>query len=360
MKHLFLKIDNYYLFSFILILLLFLTTNHYSYEQALLLNQLDSKSYYLISKNSPELLYNQEIPYHHYQRFLLPYFVGIISDFFDFDIFSIYKFLTILVLILISIIHKKILIKVNQNFETSIILLSIVIFSPYFARYVMSIPLMLVDLSFVLISYMVILTYLFKSKWIYLLIQLCLFFRLSGIAIIIGYLASAFFNFKKNFLKIFFTTTSSFVIIFLLGLIANRFTDSEFSNLHYLGLIKEFNLSQLLHTIIFILKPLIIFIPIFILFIFFRFEKKKFDFKDSIFFLSIPLMLIGQPILGGEMVTGNNIFRLSSLALPFLIIYFSILFKPMILIKNYYLYLIIFNFIYSLHPKYSILSFLVN
>jgi len=123
---------------------------------------------------------------------------------------------------------------------------------------------------------------------------------------------------------------------------------------------KEFNFSQLLHTIIFILKPLIIFIPIFILFIFFRFEKKNFDFKDSIFFLSIPLMLIGQPILGGEMVTGNNIFRLSSLALPFLIIYFSILFKPMILIKNYYLYLIIFNFIYSLHPKYSILSFLIN
>lgn len=360
MKYLFLKIDNYYLFSFILILLLFITTNHYSYEQALLLNQLDSKSYYLISKNSPDLLYNQEIPYHHYQRFLLPYFVGIISKTFDFNIFSIYKFLTILVLILISIIHKKIITKINQNFETSIILLSVVIFSPYLSRYITSIPLMLVDLSFVLISYMVILTYLFKSKWIYLLIQLSLFFRLSGIAIIIGYLAIAFFDFKKNFLNIFFTTIASFIIIFLLGLVANKFTNSEFNNLHYLGLMKEFNFSKSLHTIIFILKPIIIFLPIIFLFIFFRFEKKNFNFRDSIFFLSIPLMLIGQPILGGEIVTGNNIFRLSSLALPFVVVYFSILFKPLILLKNYYIYLLIFNFIYSLHPKYSVLSFLIN
>ena len=102
MKYIFLKLDNYYLFSFTLILLLLLTTNHYSYEQAWLLNQLDSKSYYLVSINSPDLIYSKEIPYHHYQRFLLPYLIGIISKFLGFEIFSIYKFLTILVLILIS------------------------------------------------------------------------------------------------------------------------------------------------------------------------------------------------------------------------------------------------------------------
>ena len=92
----------------------------------MLLNQLDSKSYYLISKNAPELLFSQDIPYHHYQRFLFP-IIGIISEFLGFEIFSIYKVLTILVLIFISIIHKKILIKINQNFEISIILLSVII-----------------------------------------------------------------------------------------------------------------------------------------------------------------------------------------------------------------------------------------
>ena len=109
MKYSFLKLDKYYLFSFIFILVLLLTTNHYTYEQSLLLNQLDTKSYYLISKNSPELLFSQDIPYHHYQRFLFPYIIGIISEFLGFEIFSIYKVLTltILVLIFISIIHKK-------------------------------------------------------------------------------------------------------------------------------------------------------------------------------------------------------------------------------------------------------------
>lgn len=360
MKYLFLKLDNYYLFSFILISLLLLSTNHYSYEQSLLLNQLDSKSYYLISKNSPELLLSQEIPYHHYQRFLLPYIIGIISEFSGFEIFSIYKVLTILVLIFISIIHKKILIKINQNFETSIILLSVIIFSPYLSRYIVSIPLMLVDLCFVLISYLVILAFLYNSRWIYLLIQLSLFFRLSGIAIIIGHIGSKIFNYKKNLYKIFFIISSSLIIIFLLNFVANKFTNSEFNNLHYLGLIKEFNFSRLLQTLIFIFKPIICFVPLAFLLIFFKFEKSNFDLEKFIFFLSIPMLIIGQPVLGGELVTGNNIFRLSSLALPFLIIYFAILFKPKIIFKNNYFYFLLFNFIYSLHPKYSILSFLFN
>ncbi len=360
MKYIFLKLDNYYLFSFTLILLLLLTTNHYSYEQALLLNQLDSKSYYLFSINSPDLIYSKEIPYHHYQRFLLPYLIGIISKFLGFEIFLIYKFLTILVLILISIIHKKILNKINQSFETSIILLSIVIFSPYLSRYVVSIPLMLVDLFFVLISYLIIFSFLWKSKWIYLLIQLSLFFRLSGIAIIIGHIGYNIFNYKKNLSKIFFTVASSFLIIFFLGFVANKFTDSEFSNLHYLGLIKEFNFNRLLQTIIFISKPIICFIPLIFLLIFFKFKKQNFNFAKSTFFLIIPLLMIGQPILGGEQVTGNNIFRLSSLALPYLIIYFAIIFKPKISLKNNYFYFLVINFIYSFHPKYSVLSFLFN
>lgn len=360
MKYSFLKLDKYYLFSFILISVLLLTTNHYTYEQSLLLNQLDSKSYYLISKNAPELLFSQDIPYHHYQRFLFPYIIGIISEFLGFEIFSIYKVLTILVLIFISIIHKKILIKINQNFEISIILLSVIIFSPYLSRYIVSIPLMLVDLCFVLISYLIILAFLNNSRWIYLLIQFTLFFRLSGIAIIIGHIGSNVFNYKKNLSKIFFTIASTFIIIFFLSFIANKFTNSEFSNLHYLGLIKEFNFNRLLQTIIFIFKPIICFIPLIFLLFFFKIEKKKFILEKFIFFLSIPLLIIGQPILGGEFVTGNNIFRLSSLSLPFFIIYFAILFKPKISLKKNFIYFLLINFIYSFHPKYSILSFFID
>ena len=64
----------------------------------------------------------------------------------------------------------------------------------------------------------------------------------------------------------------------------------------------------------------------------------------------IPLLIIGQPILE-EFVTGNNIFRLSSLSLPFFIIYFAILFKPKISLKKI-IFILLINFIYSFHPKY--------
>lgn len=360
MKYLFVKLDNYYLISFILILLLFLTTNHYSYEQSLLLNQLDSKSYYLISKNSPDLIYSKEIPFHHYQRFFLPYFIGLISEFTNLEIFLIYKIFTILVLILISIIHKKIFHKLNQNFETSIILLSIVIFSPYLSRYVLSIPLMLIDLSFVLINYLIILCYITKSKWIFFLIQFSLIFRLSGIATIIGYLSSCIININKNLLKILVTIFLSLITIFLLDLFAKKLTGSEFNNVHYLGLINEFNVNKLIYLFIFIFKPIICFVPLIFLLFFYKLEKKNINFENLLFFLFTSLMIIGQPILGGEQVTGNNIFRLSSLALPYLVTYFAIIFKPRFLLKNYCYVFLIINFLYSLHPKYSIISFIIN
>ena len=71
--------------------------------------------------------------------------------------------------------------------------------------------------------------------------------------------------------------------------------------------------------------------------------------KKTIFYLIIAVLLIGQPILGGELVTGNNIFRLSSLALPFMIVYFSIISKTINVFKEYYLILIFINFLFSLH-----------
>ena len=196
MKYLFVKSDNYYLFSFILILLLFLTTNHYSYDQILELNQLDSKSYYLISKNSPKLIYAQEIPHHHYQRFFLPYILGIISKIANFEIITVYKIFTLITLILITIVHKILFKKINQNFEASITLLSIIIFSPYLSRYVMSIPFMIVDLVFVLIGYLIILSFLSKSKWMIFLLQFSLYLDCLN-SLYFAYLVNLIFDIKN-------------------------------------------------------------------------------------------------------------------------------------------------------------------
>ncbi len=357
MKKILSSYNGYYIFSAILIFLLLITTSHYSYEDALRLNQLDSKSYYEISKNFPNFIFNETIPFHHYQRLILPYIIGCIAFFTDIKIIYLYKFFVIFFLILIAIIHKKIFNLLNYNFEISIVSLSVVIFSPYLSRYIMSIPLMLVDLGFVLISYLVILAYISKSKLLGICIAISLIFRLTGIGILISYLIIYSKNFYKNYKQIFLTVLVSISLIIILSSISNNLTGSKFSNLHYLGIFEEFKLENFLNTVLFILKPFFCLIPLFSIIIFSKLNKKNINLNNLIFFFLTPIMFIGQPILGGELVTGNNIFRLSSLSLPFLVVGLSMITKREKIFFERYLIIILINFLFSLHPSYSIIRF---
>ena len=130
---------------------------------------------------------------------LKKYLIIIINDFFtlyfrnyfkiaNFEIITVYKIFTLITLILITIVHKILFKKINQNFETSITLLSIIIFSPYLSRYVM-LYLMIVDQFFInwLFDNFELLS---KSKWMIFLLQFSLIFRLSGIAYIFAYLVN--------------------------------------------------------------------------------------------------------------------------------------------------------------------------
>lgn len=360
MKYLFLKLDKHDLFSIVLILLLFFTTNHYSYEDALLLNQLDSKSYYHISKYSPDLIFNKEIPFHHYQRFLLPYFIGLISKILSLEIFTVYKSTVVIFLFLISIIHKKIFLKLGHNFKTSIVMLSIIIFSPYLSRYILSIPMMLVDLGFVLICYLAILSYISNNKWLDFLIPFSLIFRISGIALLISHLMILSFNFKKNFRRIAFLIINSILVITILDYLSKNLTGREFSNLHYLGLFSELEINNFYNIFIFIAKPIFCFIPLIFLLLFSKIELNKINFKNFIFLFFVAIMLIGQPILGGLQITGNNIFRLASLSLPFLIFFLTSFTNIKKIISEHYIIIIFINFLYSLHPKYSLIFSFTN
>ena len=213
------NIDKYYLFSIFFIIILLASTNHYSYDEAISLNQLDSKSYYLISSNYPNILFESDIPYHHYQRFLVPYIIGLLSDLTGLSIFNLYKLFVIITLILISILHKKIFYKIGYNFELAVVFLSLIIFSPYLSRYIMSIPMMLVDLVFVLVCYAIILQYYSKSKLILVLIPFSHVFRLTGLGILVSYLISTKIIKKKDYYKIIVITLFSFITIYLLSLI---------------------------------------------------------------------------------------------------------------------------------------------
>ena len=352
------NIDRYYLFSIFFIIILILSTNHYSYDEAISLNQLDTKSYYFISSNYPKILFESDIPYHHYQRFLVPYIIGLLSNLTGLSIFNLYKLFVIVALILISILNKKIFYKIGYNFELAVISLSVIIFSPYLSRYIMSIPMMLVDLIFVLICYIIILQYYSKSKLILVLIPLSHIFRLTGLGILLSYLVSIKIVWKRDYFRIIVITSLSLIIIYFLSKFANIFTGSKFNNSHFLGIFSEISKKNATSLLIFTLKPLIIFLPLIVFLSFSKFDSNKVFTRDTIFLLLTSIMFIGQPILGGEMVTGNNIFRLSSLSLPFTIFWVAKYFKPKFELKKFYLYIIIFNFLFSLHPTYSLVSYI--
>ena len=269
------NIDKYYLFSIFFIIILLASTNHYSYDEAISLNQLDSKSYYLISSNYPNILFESDIPYHHYQRFLVPYIIGLLSDLTGLSIFNLYKLFVIITLILISILHKKIFYKIGYNFELAVVFLSLIIFSPYLSRYIMSIPMMLVDLVFVLVCYAIILQYYSKSKLILVLIPFSHVFRLTGLGILVSYLISTKIIKKKDYYKIIVITLFSFITIYLLSKFANIYTGSKFNNSHYLGIFSEISKKNFINLLFFTLKPLLIFLPLIFFLIFSKFNNKK-------------------------------------------------------------------------------------
>ena len=103
----------------------------------------------------------------------------------------------------------------------------------------MSIPMMLVDLVFVLICYAIILQYYSKSKLILVLIPFSHVFRLTGLGILVSYLISTKIIKKKDYYKIIVITLFSFIIIYFLSKFANIYTGSKFNNSHYLGIFSE-------------------------------------------------------------------------------------------------------------------------
>ena len=63
---------------FIIFFILF-TNNFYTYEQTLLINQYDGMSYMSIA-NSSHNFSERLLPYHHAQRFFLPYLIGFLGN----------------------------------------------------------------------------------------------------------------------------------------------------------------------------------------------------------------------------------------------------------------------------------------
>ena len=72
-------LNKYNIFFFIIILIfLYLTNNHFNYDQTLIFGGADGASYLSISEDSPLITSKKNQPVHS-ERFFFPYIIGIIS-----------------------------------------------------------------------------------------------------------------------------------------------------------------------------------------------------------------------------------------------------------------------------------------
>ncbi len=143
----------YFIYTLWLLFFTFLTNQYYNFNEIVLINQLDSVSYMAIARSAPEFS-SENMPYHHAQRVFIPYLIGLISNFFNINVFIVFRIFTFLIIFLIIFIHCLIIKKLKTNLYFSIISISLLILNPYLIRYFIAVPTMVNDAVFILALYL--------------------------------------------------------------------------------------------------------------------------------------------------------------------------------------------------------------
>ncbi len=353
---------NHVLFI-ILSIIFILLTNNYS-ENSVFLEGSAARSgeYYLsIADNSP--LFSEEINYHHAQRFLIPYFIGLLSKLFNINTIFFFKFFTYLNFILIFFINLQFCNLLKINLKNEILIFGLIIFNPYISRYFILYPSMVVDLFFILSGYILILFFITKKKLLlFLSIFLAVVSRQTGIFFLVGiFLANILYlKYKEkpliNIKDIIILSVIIIISYFLSDWYLHRSGYTKFPSSAYLGLLNYFKLDfDLKELTLFLTLPLLSLSPILLLLLNEKINKQSFKNKFILLApLIISLLIISQPILAGPLWTGKNIIRLSTLCSPFLIFIFLKLVTYKAKIEIYKIVIIIFIMItWSLHPTFS-------
>jgi hypothetical protein len=146
---------------------------------------------------------------------------------------------------------------------------------------------------------------------------------------------------------------SATALIMINKLASNIFLSKPFSYQHITGIIYYlfFNFN-IINFVIFIFFSVFGFFSIMIYYFLFKKQKRNFLYNEiNIFILISSIIIILQPIMGGPIISGKNIIRLTILCLPaILIVINSLVETKFSLTKKIF---IIFLFLFSLHPTFS-------
>ena len=354
------------LYYFLIIVFLISTNTYFSYDESLIFGGADVRSYISISNSFPSISDQKMMPIHA-ERFFFYYVFGFFSKILTIEVYNLYRILVFLIIGFINFFLILILKKKKIEINLILIFLTLINLNPYISRYYIAVPTILNDLIFILgITLLIYALVNNKNTFFYLSLIILFFSRQTSVAIIISLMATKLIytnNFKINIQSI-VIAIATFLIIYMI----NFYYSSHLFDLkgyrwqqysietRLFGFFDEnINLKQ---KIIFLLLPLLSYLPLILFFfIFFNFKnlKKIICNNPNIFFyLLFSILIILQPILSGVNITGKNIIRLTTLAyIPILIILLEIIQKNYSIKKIPMIMIYFFITIWSLHPTFS-------
>ncbi|MAV56518.1 MAG: hypothetical protein CMI79_03190 [Candidatus Pelagibacter sp.] len=348
------KDKNYfYLYSVFLVLFLLITNEFYTYEETLKINQYDGRSYFKISIFPFDFANN--IPFHHAQRFYLPFIIGVLANIFEIDNFLLFRLICLFTILIVILIHIRLINRLKINFKDSIISTTLIFLNPYLFRYFISVPTMINDLYFILALYVFLYAVLINHKFLLLSLIISLISRQTGLFILIGFLYFCY-N-KKYYQTLFIGLFISCFIFFLSNYYAQNSSISGFNFDHLVGFFKSIFFEDEINKILnWIFLPFYSFLPLIFYLFLKKFEKEKFLKIQPLIIFFIFLSTVGISYLAGPELAGRNIIRQTSIVIPLLV--FLILVYSKNRYNNMHLkiidkILILLIFISSLHPIYS-------
>ncbi len=356
-----------YLIIFLLFLFISSTNSYFNYYDSLSFGGADGYSYFEISKSSPGISEIALQPIHA-ERFIIPYLLGFISKISFIEIYSLYRLLVFILIIVINYYFIELIRKFNIETNYTIFSILLLNLNPYITRFYIANPLIINDLFFILGFILCAKSFTNNNKkYFYIGLIISAVARQSALALIISILFLKVLRKNNFFLKnrdIFFSIIL-FIIIYFIGYSYSSAipqTDSRYDQ-YFITIFGIFIENvELIDLLIYLIWPLLSFGP-FIIFIIFFCNIETINFKKNlefnIFIIICSTMIISQAVLQGLEVGGKNIIRLTTLAYVPLLILFILNInknkKTNILKKIMFLALL---FIWSSHPTFSVFSFL--
>lgn len=359
------------LFSTITFVLI--TTPFYDLEATLIFGGKDGIDYFKISESAPQIA--SDIQYIKSERFLFPYLIGLFSNYFNFDIFNIYRICSVIFCLFFVYLITVLLENLKCPEKLKLLFLLIIILNPYLIRYYIALPTLINDIIFLNIVTLLAISLLKKNYYIfYSAIFFGFFCRQNTFAFILSlylifFLERFFFRNKKLFdLKNVIISTSVVILVSYINYSYAKHTNSIMSgvDLYSVAIFGIFNTNySIISFIKFIIFPLLSFFPLLILIIFEKFELSKLNSSLKLFFIFSVLFLIAQPFLAGPVVAGKNFIRLSNYSFPLIIFLLSSIISSKAFFeqrKNNAIYIIFILILYfwSMHPTFSKIKFFEN